>query len=193
MSRPRALIRSRATRYYRRSPISCAMIASVLFSSHNTRDIEQLADTITFIHQGRLLASKDKESFIDDWRRILCVGAWPTSEPQWPESRTVRQNGSLLELRVRAFHDDLLQRLRALGMEIRSSEAMSLEDIFVTTVRGRCGMKIAELNWSADQIAGGEGLGFVSEAVGGLCHGGHLRAVPARHGQGGSFHPAPGR
>jgi len=108
---------------------------SVLFSSHNTRDIEQLADTITFVHQGRLIESKDKESFLDDWRRIVCQGAWPANEGNWPEVAAARQNGSLVELKVRKFSEALLGRLQGQGLEIRSTEAMSLEDIFVTTVR----------------------------------------------------------
>ena len=108
---------------------------SVLFSSHNTRDIEQLADTISFVHQGRLLATRDKESFLDDWRRVVCQGAWPAGESAWPEIAATRQNGSLLELKVRQFSDALLARLQALGLEVRSADAMSLEDIFVTTVR----------------------------------------------------------
>jgi ABC-2 type transport system ATP-binding protein len=108
---------------------------SVLFSSHNTADIEQLADTISFVHKGRLLESKDKESFLDDWRRIVCQGSWPANESQWPEIAATRQNGSLLELKVRQFSDGLLGRLQGQGLEIRSTEAMSLEDIFVTTVR----------------------------------------------------------
>jgi ABC-2 type transport system ATP-binding protein len=108
---------------------------SVLFSSHNTRDIEQLADTISFVHDGRLLASRDKESFLDDWRRVVCQGSLPAGEFNWPEIAATRQNGSLLELKVRQFSDGLLGRLKTLGLEIRSTEAMSLEDIFVTTVR----------------------------------------------------------
>lgn len=108
---------------------------SVLFSSHNTRDIERLADTISFVHQGRLLASKDKESFLDDWRRIVCQGTWPADERHWPEIALARQNGNLLELKVRQFSDALLGRLQGQGLEIRSTEAMNLEDIFVTTVR----------------------------------------------------------
>ena len=63
---------------------------SVLFSSHNTRDIEQLADTISFVHQGRLLASQDKESFLDDWRRIICQGTWPADQHAWPEIAMTR-------------------------------------------------------------------------------------------------------
>lgn len=108
---------------------------SVLFSSHNTRDIEQLADSITFIHKGRLLASKSKEDFLDDWRRITCVGNWPSEQPRWPEIAMLRQSDSLLEIKARQYTSDLLPRLAALGLDIRSNEAMSLEDIFVTTVR----------------------------------------------------------
>jgi ABC-2 type transport system ATP-binding protein len=108
---------------------------SVLFSSHNTQDIEQLADTISFVHNGRLLASRDKESFLDDWRRVVCQGTVPAGDFNWPEIASTRQNGSLLELKVRQFNEGLLGRLKTLGLEIRSTEAMSLEDIFVTTVR----------------------------------------------------------
>ena len=108
---------------------------SVLFSSHNTKDIEQIADTITFLHNGSLLASRDKESFLDEWRRIVCQGSWVPDKAAWPEIASARQNGSILELKVRQFNDDLLKRLQAQGLEIRSTEAMSLEEIFVTTVR----------------------------------------------------------
>ena len=108
---------------------------SVLFSSHNTKDIEQIADTITFVHKGEVLASQDKEAFLDDWRRIVCQGTWVPDRAAWPEIAAAQQNGSILELKVRQFSDRLLQRLQAQGLEIRSTEAMSLEDIFVTTVR----------------------------------------------------------
>lgn len=108
---------------------------SVLFSSHNTKDIEQISDTITFLHEGALLASRDKEMFLDDWRRIVCHGSWVPDTTEWPEIAAARQNGSIVELKVRQFNDGLLQRLQTQGVEIRSSEAMSLEDIFVTTVR----------------------------------------------------------
>ena len=108
---------------------------SVLFSSHNTHDVEQLADTITFIHQGRLLASRDKESFIDDWRRIVCHGDWTPDRGDWPELAAVRRNGAVLELKVRGFTDAIAERLSAQGLTIQSLHPMNLEDIFVTTVR----------------------------------------------------------
>src|SRR5579862_7862008 len=43
---------------------------TILFSSHNTLDVEQISDQITFIDRGRIIDSADKEIFLDRWRRI---------------------------------------------------------------------------------------------------------------------------
>ena len=108
---------------------------SVLFSSHNTSDVEQLSDSITFIHQGRLVASQDKESFLDDWRRILCQGPWQDSFGELPGIASARHNGSVIELKVGRFSEELLHQLQGLGLTVKSVEPMNLEDIFVTCIR----------------------------------------------------------
>ena len=109
---------------------------SILFSSHNTADIEQIADSITFIHDGGIVASRDKESFLDSWRRILCQGEWPDDARRLPGVVSVRKSASLIELKTSAFDDSTLPALQALGLVVSSVESMSLEDVFVTTVRG---------------------------------------------------------
>ena len=43
---------------------------SILFSSHNTVDVERISDRITFIDRGRVVDSANKEDFLDRWRRI---------------------------------------------------------------------------------------------------------------------------
>jgi ABC-2 type transport system ATP-binding protein len=43
---------------------------AIVFSSHNTQDVEQISDQITFIDRGRIIAASDKETFLDRWRRI---------------------------------------------------------------------------------------------------------------------------
>ena len=108
---------------------------SVLFSSHNTHDIEQLADTISFLHQGRLVASADKDSFLESWRRIVCQGALPADIGDWPEIASARANGSLVELKARAWNDTLPARLAATGLLVQRTDPMNLEDIFITAVR----------------------------------------------------------
>ncbi len=108
---------------------------SVLFSSHNTLDVEQLSDSITFLHQGKLVASQDKESFLSSWRRILCHGNWQEHIKTMPEVVSARNNGSIIELKVRDGGDLFLSRLTQLGLTIKTVEPMNLEDIFVTSVR----------------------------------------------------------
>ena len=109
---------------------------SVLFSSHNTHDVEQLADSITFLHQGRLVATADKHSFVESWRRIVCQGALPPDIGDWPEIASARANGSLVEIKVRAWNDTLPARLAASGLQVQRTDPMNLEDIFITAVRG---------------------------------------------------------
>jgi ABC-2 type transport system ATP-binding protein len=108
---------------------------SVLFSSHNTRDVEQLADRIALLHQGMLVADAGKEEFLDGWRRVLCLGANPPALAGWPELAQVRASGSQLEIRVRDWREDLPARLAAQGLTVQRIDPMSLEEIFVTAVR----------------------------------------------------------
>ena len=109
---------------------------SILFSSHNTADIEQIADSITFLHGGKVVASRDKESFLDSWRRIVCRGAVTDAVRTLPGIASVRDSAPLVELKTGAFDDTTLAALQALGLTVESVEPMPLEDIFVTTVRG---------------------------------------------------------
>jgi len=108
---------------------------SVLFSSHNTHDVEQLADTISFLHDGRLVATDDKESFLERWRRVVCQGALPSELQNWPEIASARVSGSLVEFKTRTWDEQLPARLTALGLQVTRSDPMALEDIFVTAVR----------------------------------------------------------
>ncbi len=43
---------------------------SILYSTHITSDLEKCADYITFIHNGHIINSTDKEQFIDSYRLV---------------------------------------------------------------------------------------------------------------------------
>lgn len=43
---------------------------SILFSTHITSDLEKCADYITFIHNGQIINSAEKEEFIDTYRLL---------------------------------------------------------------------------------------------------------------------------
>lgn len=108
---------------------------SVLFSSHNTQDIEQLSDSITFLHKGKLLDSQDKETYLERWRRIMCTGEIHSSGLGINCITDIKRNGSLHEIIVNQYDDSILTQLSAKGLTVSNVDRMSLEKIFVANVR----------------------------------------------------------
>nr|WP_255719338.1 ABC transporter ATP-binding protein [Pelomonas sp. P8] len=102
---------------------------SILFSSHNTVDVERISDRITFIDRGRVVAASDKEDFLDRWRRLQLRLDGPL--PALPEIVACDRDGALATVTVDDFSDDLLARL---GASVQAVQRMSLEEIFVATV-----------------------------------------------------------
>jgi ABC-2 type transport system ATP-binding protein len=108
---------------------------SVLFSSHNTHDVEQLSDSITFLHDGRVLASRDIGAFLDNWRCVRCRGEVDPERVRTPDTVEIRRNGSLWDLKIDNYSESVPDRLRATGLEIIEVVNMSLEEIFIATVK----------------------------------------------------------
>lgn len=48
---------------------------SILMSSHITSDLEQIADYITFIHEGKIVFSDSKDNILDNYAVIKCSKA----------------------------------------------------------------------------------------------------------------------
>lgn len=108
---------------------------SILFSSHNTQDVEQLSDLITFIDRGVIVNSQDKESFIEDWRRVRLTTDQAIEVNG--RIREVIQHGHTATLTVQHFGDDLLHDLTASGATIQGVEHMNLEEVFVAEVEAK--------------------------------------------------------
>ncbi len=45
---------------------------SVLLSSHITTDLEQIADTIAYLHHGQLLFAKNKDDLMEEYGILRC-------------------------------------------------------------------------------------------------------------------------
>lgn len=107
---------------------------SVLFSSHNTQDVEQFSDQITFIDRGRIIESQDKESFLENWRRIRFEIQQSAAIPEFKDTVEIRRDGSFCTLITRRFQPEILPNLEEGGARIMGIEPLSLEEIFVTNV-----------------------------------------------------------
>jgi ABC-2 type transport system ATP-binding protein len=111
----------------------------ILFSSHNTQDVEQISDQITFIDRGRIIDASDKEQFLDRWRRLsldVPAGATP---PSFPGVVGVSASGRVAVVTTKAYTPDLEAAYTAAGMRVHDVQRMTLEEIFVANVMSNRG------------------------------------------------------
>jgi ABC-2 type transport system ATP-binding protein len=107
---------------------------SILFSSHNTQDVEQISDQITFIDRGRIIDSMDKEAYLDRWRRLRLEVPSGIELPALPGIIGVEQKGRLAVATANAFVPDLAHAYESTGARVQRIENMTLEEIFVANV-----------------------------------------------------------
>lgn len=107
---------------------------SILFSSHNTLDVEQISDYITFIYDGRIIESSNKEDFMDGWRRIRLTNNEGNPLPDMPNIKTVQQSGRLCSVTVDHYQDSVAEQLTHAGLRVEAVERLTLEEIFLSNV-----------------------------------------------------------
>jgi ABC-2 type transport system ATP-binding protein len=110
---------------------------TILFSSHNTLDVEQISDQITFIDRGRIIDSADKEIFLDRWRRLRLLLPPDTALPQIPGLVEIGGSGRLPVLTTKSFEPGLVSVCNDSGATVQAVDTMTLEEIFVANVQSR--------------------------------------------------------
>ena len=107
---------------------------AILFSSHNTQDVEQISDQITFIDRGRIIDSSDKETFLERWRRIHVDVPSGVALPALPGVIDTQTSGRLAVATTNAYTPELDAAFARAGATVRDVRRMTLEEIFVATV-----------------------------------------------------------
>jgi ABC-2 type transport system ATP-binding protein len=107
---------------------------SILFSSQNTQDVEQISDQITFLDRGRIIESSDKETFVERWRRLQLDVPPDVALPSLPEVAEIAVSGRLATATIRSYTDDVAAAYTRAGATVREVQRMSLEEIFVANV-----------------------------------------------------------
>jgi ABC-2 type transport system ATP-binding protein len=110
---------------------------TVLFSSHNTLDVEQISDQIAFIDRGRIVESADKESFLDRWRRLRLVLPPNAKLPGLPGVVAVGGSSRLPVVTTNRFEPAVVSACSELGVAVQSVDVMTLEEIFIASVESR--------------------------------------------------------
>jgi ABC-2 type transport system ATP-binding protein len=109
----------------------------ILFSSHNTQDVEQISDQITFIDRGRIIDSSDKETFLDRWRRLHLEVPAGTAIPALPGEIETMASGRLAVVTTKDYTPEIEDACVRAGLTVREVQRMTLEEIFVANVMSR--------------------------------------------------------
>ena len=107
---------------------------SILFSSHNTLDVEQISDQITFIDRGRIVDSNDKEVFLDRWRRLSLDVPGSIELPAVPGVTEIVRNGHSAVVTTNTYSSDIGAVYERAGASVRDVQRLTLEEIFVANV-----------------------------------------------------------
>lgn len=107
---------------------------TVLLSSHITQDIEQVADYVAVIDQGKVLECSDKESLLDRWKKV--TGTLPTGDAGHADGLAamfseVKVDGTSFAGLTRSFSDSWLESLKSKGASNLRVVNVGLDEVLI--------------------------------------------------------------
>jgi ABC-2 type transport system ATP-binding protein len=107
---------------------------TIFFSTHQLSEVEQIADWVGIIDQGKLLLEAQLEDLRDQFRLILAAGdSLPASGT--PHLISVSQSGRSSRYVVSRDAEEFAGQLRQRGAEILQISPLSLREVFLELVR----------------------------------------------------------
>jgi ABC-2 type transport system ATP-binding protein len=109
---------------------------TVFVSTHLISEFEGLIDRFTVIDQGRAVMTLDADEARSKFRRLRAQfdGDAP-AEGEFKAAKSVKRDGRTLELVVNGNGDEILARLRAMKAAEVTTESLTLEEIFMASVK----------------------------------------------------------
>jgi len=110
---------------------------TILISTHLITEFEGLIDDFTIIDQGRAVLTLEADEARERFQKIRARFAQNTPELDLRGALRVRREGREVELVVNGSGPELLERLRAHNPEALTTEALTLEEIFVAALKSQ--------------------------------------------------------
>jgi ABC-2 type transport system ATP-binding protein len=108
---------------------------TIFLSTHLITEFEGLIDEFTIIDQGAAVLTLEADEARERYQRIRARFAQAPPELDFQAALRVRREGRELELIVNGSGPELLERLREHNPEALSTEALTLEEIFVAVLK----------------------------------------------------------
>lgn len=106
---------------------------TIIISSHNLRELEDICDYIGILHQGRILIQNDLDDLKADVHKIQIAfaGAAPSGFMEDLQPLHQEQRGSVYILIMRGNRQEIVSRLRTYNPAILDILPLTLEEIFI--------------------------------------------------------------
>jgi len=108
---------------------------TILISTHLISEFEGLIDEFSIMSQGRNVLSMPADQARDHFRKIRARFTGRAPAIEFSGALEVQQNGRELELIANGEAGAIVERLRALSPESLTVESLTLEEVFITTVK----------------------------------------------------------
>ena len=109
---------------------------TVLFSSHQIAEVEQIADRVAVIDKGKLVVSGAMDDLRETWRRIRLVftGDAPQTAFRSPGVERVKRDGRTMSIICSHGADTLVEEAKMLSPASLEVTPVSLKEIFLEAV-----------------------------------------------------------
>jgi ABC-2 type transport system ATP-binding protein len=109
---------------------------TVFVSTHLIAEFEGLIDEFTIVDAGRDVLTMDADAARRRYQKIYARFGEDPGDLHLPGARAVQRRGRELQLVAGPKAIDVVERLRARSPEVLTAEALTLEEIFVSTLHG---------------------------------------------------------
>lgn len=110
-----------------------------VLAGHNQQEMEDICDSVGFLHEGKLVCSGDLDSMLGDVHRVQIIPEEEVSDAAFSSLHPLRlqRQGRLFMLTLRGEKTQLEQKLNALHPLFMEFLPLSLEEIFILEMEDR--------------------------------------------------------
>ena len=110
-----------------------------VLAGHNQQEMEDICDSVGFLHEGKLVCSGDLDTLLGDVHRVQLIPAEEVSDEAFEKLHPLRlqRQGRLCMLTLRGDRQELESRLNALAPLFMEFLPLSLEEVFILEMEDR--------------------------------------------------------
>ena len=107
---------------------------TVIIASHNLRELEDLCDSISLLHQGKVIVQRDIYSLRNEYRKVQ-IGFNEVPEGELfggMDVVSVLKNGNVFNVTIKGTEDEFMPQIEALQPAFVSAMPLTLEEVFLS-------------------------------------------------------------